>query len=316
MRKPTNSFENYWRSNRCGRFSFLRLPAACMRLLSLVILPLFAVSACTAIKPLPLPERDVGSAPQIFSHEDFARVLRRFVNEEGQVDYAALQRDSRELDRYYRQLSTDSPDSTPLLFPTENDRLAYWLNAYNAAVMKTVLTYYPISSVGDIKPPVLLFFFPAKSGFFFFQRVTFGGKTTSLYFLEHRVIRKRFADPRVHFALNCASGGCPRLPRYAFTAEHLDEQLEHETRKFLTEERNLSIDHQDRTVWLSSIFDWYEDDFLDWTRRQLPGQKVTLVDYVALHVEAERGAELQRAASYRVRFIPYDWRLNDQREHA
>ena len=258
----------------------------------------------------------MSSVPQTFSHEDFDRVLHRFVNEEGRVDYVALKQDSRDLDRYYLQLSVYSPDSTPALFPTESDRLAYWLNAYNAAVMKTVLTHYPISSVGDIKPPMLLFFFPAKSGFFLFQRVTFGGKTTSLYFLEHWVIRSRFADPRVHFALNCASVGCPRLPRYAFATEHLEEQLNRETRKFLAEERNLSINHQDRTVWLSSVFDWYKNDFLVWTQRQLPGRKVTLLDYVALQVEAEKVAELGQAASYHIHFIPYDWQLNDQQRHA
>jgi len=183
-------------------------------------------------------------------------------------------------------------------------------------VIKTVLTYYPISGVGDIRPPLLFFFLPQKSGFFLFQRVTFGGETTSLYFLEHRVIRKRFADPRMHFALNCASGGCPRLPRQAFTAEHLDEQLDHEARKFLAEERNLVINHEKKTVSLSSIFEWYESDFLTWLQHKFSGRKATLLDYVALYVSAEKAGELQRAASYAVRFIPYDWRLNDQRGRA
>jgi hypothetical protein len=190
-----------------------------------------------------MPERTLVGVPQTFSHEDFDRVLYRFVDDQGRVDYAALKRDARDLERYYLFLSAYSPDSHPALFPTESSKLAYWLNAYNAAVIKTVLTYYPLSSVGDIKPPLLLFFLPQQSGFFLFQRATFGGSTTSLYFLEHWVIRRRFADPRVHFALNCASRGCPRLPRQAFTAEHLDEQLDHETRKFLAEERNFTINH-------------------------------------------------------------------------
>ncbi len=254
--------------------------------------------------------------PHPFSHDDFTRLLSRFVNDQGRVDYTALQNDARDLERYYLLLSTYSPDSHPDLFPTAQSKLAYWLNAYNAAVIKTVLTYYPISSVGDIRPPLLFFFLPHKSGFFLFQRVTFGGETTSLYFLEHRVIRTRFADPRIHFALNCASGGCPRLPRQAFTAEQVDEQLDHEARRFLAEERNLVIDHENKIVSLSSIFQWYESDFLTWLQHQFPGRKATLLDYVALYVSAEKAEELQRAASYAVRFLPYDWRLNDQRGRA
>jgi hypothetical protein len=238
------------------------------------------------------------------------------VDDQGQVDYAALKNNAQDLERYYLLLSAYSPDSHPELFPTEPHKLAYWLNAYNAAVMQTVLTSYPIRSVADIKPPGVFFFLPGRSGFFFFQRVTFGDKTTSLYSLEHRVIRKRFTDPRVHFALNCASRGCPHLPMSAFTAAHLDEQLDHEARKFVAEERNLRIDHQKRVIWLSSIFDWYEDDFLKWYRQMFPDHAATLLNYAALYTSPERTEELRRAASYPIRFIPYDWRLNDRNQHA
>jgi hypothetical protein len=283
-----------------------------MRHPCLAIVPLLALVSCTAIKPLAISERTLVGTPHTFSHEDFDRVLHRFVDEQGRVDYTALKNDPRDLERYYLLLSTYSPDSHPVLFPIESSKLAYWLNAYNATVIKTVLAHYPISSVEDIKPPLPLLFLPSKSGFFLLQRVTFGGKTTNLYFLEHRVIRRRFADPRVHFALNCASRGCPRLPRQAFTAEHLDEQLDHAVRQFLAEERNFTINHQEKTVSLSSIFDWYENDFLSWYQNQFPGQKATLLNYVALYVSPEKAGELKWAASYDVRFIPYDWRLNDQ----
>ena len=278
----------------------------------IVILPFLTLAGCSAIKPVALPEGTL-IVPQPFSHADFDRVLHRFVDNQGRVDYAALKNDVRDLERYYLLLSTYNPDSHPVLFPTEHSKLAYWINAYNAAAIKAVLTYYPISSVEDIKPPFPLFFLPRKSGFFFFQRVTFGDKTTSLYFLEHRVIRKRFTDPRVHFALNCASGGCPRLPRHAFVAEHLDEQLDHEARKFLTEERNLKIDYEEKTVFLSSILDWYKKDFLKWYQSKFPDQKATLLNYVILYLPPDRAEELRKiATSYQVRFIPYDWRLNDQ----
>ncbi len=287
-----------------------RLPAILLALATLLFLV-----GCTTIRPVLLPPQSL-STVQTFSHADLDRVLYRLVDDQGRVDYAGLMTDPHDLERYYLLLATYSPDSHPHLFRTEQSKLAYWINAYNAATIKTVLTHYPISSVADVERPLPFFFLPRISGFFFFQRVTFGGETTNLYYLLEGVIRKRFAEPRVHFALNCAARSCPRLPRRAFTAERLDEELDHETRKFLAEERNLKIDHSEKTVFLSSIFDWYEKDYLQWYRRQFPDQKATLFRYVALYVSPERAEELGRAASYEVRFVPYDWRLNDQRGPA
>ncbi len=103
------------------------------------------------------------------------------------------------------------------------------------------------------------------------------------------------------------------MPRQAFTAEHLDEELEREARKFLSEERNLRINHKEKTILLSTIFDWYREEFLTWYQDRFPSQKATLVNYMALYLPAEKAKELRgKANSYRVRFIPYDWRLNDQ----
>jgi len=139
----------------------------CRRRLAILPLltPFLALVGCTAIKPLTVPERML-VMPQTFSHQDFDRVLQHFVDDRGRVDYAALKNDARDLERYYLLLSTYSPDSHPALFPTEHGKLAYWLNAYNAAVIKTVLAHYPMASVEDIKPPFLFFFLPSKSGFF------------------------------------------------------------------------------------------------------------------------------------------------------
>ncbi|MGD9762328.1 MAG: DUF547 domain-containing protein [Candidatus Binatia bacterium] len=266
---------------------------------------LSALSACTAIRPN-VPAARLGPQPDTFSHAAFDRVLQRFVDDRGRVDYGSLQAHRADLDWYYDLVAAYSPDSSPALFPTRAHALAYWLNAYNAAVMRTVLEYYPIAGVGDVDP-----WLPGKAGFFFLQRLTFGGATTSLYYLENNVVRERFRDPRVHFALNCASGGCPRLPRRAFTGEQLDQQLDAEARRFVAEPRNVRIDHGERAVYLSSIFNWYQRDFLDWP--PLEGRSgATLLDYVALYSTPEQVAELRRASEYDVRFAPYDWNLNDQ----
>lgn len=254
--------------------------------------------------------------PQTLSHADFDRVLQHFVNDKGRVDYAALQQHAGDLERYYSLLAAHSPDSHPELFPTEHDRLAYWINAYNAAAIQIVLAHYPITSVADVRRPWVFFFLPRKSGFFLFQRLTLGGATTSLYTLENRVIRKRFADPRIHFALNCASLGCPHLPQHAFHAADLEAQLDREARAFVAKARNVRVDHTTKTVWLSEIFKWYKKDFLAWYRHTHPQHDATLLSYIAAYLPADKAAELQRAAPYRIRFVPYDWCLNDQRENA
>jgi hypothetical protein len=268
---------------------------------------------CTKIEPTTFTDEQVVE-PRILSHASFDRLLQRFVDHEGRVNYSALKQDSRDLDQYYHLIATFSPDSHPDLFPSESHKLAYWINAYNATAIKTVLTYYPISSVLDVKPPAALFFLSEKSGFFVFQRLTYGGKTTSLYYLGNRVIRERFQEPRIHFALNCAALGCPRLPGQAFSGEDLERQLDQETRKFLSEARNFRIDHSGKTIYMSSIFKWYEDDFLNWYQKNYSESKASLVNYIALYLTSDKAAELKEHGNqYALRFLPYDWGLNDKK---
>ena len=276
-----------------------------------IMLPWMMI-ACTTIHPVSDPD-DTGNDIDAFSHDRFDAVLQRFVDDSGRIDYAALKKDSRDLDHYYRLISAYSPDSHPNLFPTDDHRLAYWINAYNAAVIKTVLSHYPIQSVSDVRPPAAFFFMPEKSGFFVFQKPIFGGRRSSLYHLEHGVIRKRFSDPRFHFALNCASLGCPRLPRQAFSADMLDSQLDRETRIFVAEQRNVRINYQNKTIVLSEIFNWYGDDFTDWYRQNHPEQPASLANYIALYLDSEKAKELKAIEKhFTVLFTPYDWRLNDQ----
>jgi hypothetical protein len=279
--------------------------------LLLVVAALSAAISCTAIRPGTI-SGGLLVVPRQFSHDECQPVLQRFVDEQGRVDYAGLKAEPRALERCYFLISRYSPDSHPDRFPTAQDRLAYWINAHNTAVLKVAVAQYPISSIEDIKPPFLLFFLPKKIGFFLFQRVILGGRGMSLYTLDNRIIRKRFAEPRAHFALNWASRGGPRLPRTVFTGAELDRRLDGAAHAFFAEERNLKIDHGERVVYLSSILDWYKGDFLTSYKRRFPGEQATLLRYAALFVSSQQAAELTRAAVYDVRFSPYDWRLNDQ----
>jgi hypothetical protein len=153
-----------------------------------------------------------------FRHDLLDSVLTRRVDEAGGVDYAglALQRDG--LDRYVTALASCSPRSCPDRFPTRGDRLAYWINAYNAFVLRGVLDALPIVSVADVEGSL--------DGFFRQQRFVAGGDSLSLDDIENRIIRPTFRDPRIHFAVNCGAASCPALDRRAYRAADLEAHLE------------------------------------------------------------------------------------------
>ncbi len=283
----------------------------------IILLSFLYLSSCTKIQPITtdVDLKVTDDRPSEFSYDSYAEVLSTHVNKSGLLNYKQLVANPAQLDQFYAQIAAYSPDSHPSLFPSENHKLAYWINAYNATVLKGVVEYYPIDSVEDVQAPAILFFFPSKSGFFFFQRFTYGGQETSLYYLENSVIRGRFDEPRIHFALNCASQSCPILPQTPFTGESLESQLDRETRKFINDPSRVRYDAASNTLYLSSIFKWYEDDFTDWLKNTNTDEKPSLLNYVLLYISRET-AELirQNQSSLKLAYLPYDWGLNDAKK--
>ncbi len=217
----------------------------------------------------------------------WARVLSRFVDDRGRVDFGGLARDGGDLDAAVAGVAALAPDNAPGAFPTLADRLAFHVNAYNALAMAHVVRR------GIPQRLSLL----GRLGFFVLSRVSVGGRAMSLYDYENDVIRP-LGDERVHFALNCMSVSCPRLPRTPFHAATLDRELDAAARGFLAEARNVQVDDVRHVVRLSSILSFYKADFL----AHAPG----LLDYVNLY----RAAPVP--VGYRVEFIPYDWTINSQ----
>jgi len=230
-----------------------------------------------------------------FDHSVWDRVLRARVNGHGEVDYAALQRDRRDLDEYIRLLGSASPANHLEQFPTRADELAYWINAYNAFVTSAVVDNYPTASVRDIG---MMF------GFFRSNARTAGGKAMSLRYLENEIIRKQYREPRIHFALVRASLSCPYLAREAYTGAFLDEQLDRAARHFMGQRRNLAVDTAKNGVMLSAIFNWYKPDF-----EGTPPQR-TLLQYIRQYTDDETRRALDALKQPRVRFYDYDWSLN------
>jgi len=240
------------------------------------------------------------SGSEVFDHRDFDAILRERVDDAGRVDYAGLKANREGLDAYVGRLAKVSPKSHPGQFLSEQEKLAYWINAYNALTLKGVIGAYPTKSVKDIK---------YLSGFFNRTWFMVGGESYTLNNIEHDVIRKEFKEPRIHAAINCASIGCPRLERQAFFAEGLEERLEAAMRTFLNESRNATVNASAKTVTLSKIFDWFESDFTEWYIAKYNVDDAHILDYVALYLGEN---ENRLDSSWKVKYHAYDWALNDQ----
>src|SRR5215813_7293569 len=173
----------------------------------------------------------------------WTKVLTRYVDDSGRVDFDLLRRNHADLNLVVAFVAAVDPDSQPQRFPDKHSRLAFYINAYNALAMYRVVQAGVPESFGGLR----------KFTFFHLRAFAVGGKSISLSKFENDVIRP-LGDERVHFALNCMVVSCPRLPRVAFSAATLDEQLDTAARTFIGDTRNVWIEHAKREVWLSAIF--------------------------------------------------------------
>lgn len=233
----------------------------------------------------------------LFQHEAWDRVLQQHVTPEGLVDYRALTQQPGDLQRYIASVQAHSPDTTPAMFPADAHRLAYWINAYNALIVQRVVDHYPIASIRDL------------GGLFssvFNKTQIVGGRALSHDDIEHRIIRRRFREPRIHFVLNCASKSCAPLGRHALTAETLEQTLQQAAVEFLNDPRHVRIHPETGRVELSKYFDWFADDFTGGPRG---GRSV--LDFIKPYLASDTQRILARRRDWDVDFLAYDWRLND-----
>jgi hypothetical protein len=206
------------------------------------------------------------------------------------VDYRALT-----VSPQWRALVASLAASEPSRLASRDEQLAFWIDAYNILAIELVLKSYPVASIrdaGSIFRPV----WKRTAG-----RV--GGRGYSLDEIEHDIVRP-LGDPRVHAALVCASTSCPALRREPFRAAELDRMLDAATQEWLADPRKgLRLEPESRTLWLSKVFDWFEPDFA-----AAGGVRRFAARYAP---EAARRALEDEAASLRIRYLDYDWSLND-----
>jgi hypothetical protein len=226
-------------------------------------------------------------------HAAWTAILRRFVHE-GQVDYGGLLRDGQDrLSRYLQALASVCRDD--YAHRTRDQRLAFWINAYNAYTVRLVLDNYPLSSIRSIG------LLPGAAFRTAFIASQLRDRPLSLHAIEHEILRKEFSEPRIHFAIVCASESCPVLRSEAYRAAALDRQLDEQARRFIRDPSKNRFDAATRVLYLSSIFDWFREDF-----ERGAG---TLVGYVARYADEPTATSL-RQPGVRVKFLEYDWSLN------
>jgi hypothetical protein len=213
-------------------------------------------------------------------------ILSTYATGDGGFRYAALrgsEADRARLEGYLEAVASARPERWP-----RDAQLAFYLNAYNALVVKAVLSHWPLESVRAVE------------GFFDGERHRVAGRSLTLNQLENDVIRSaRFDEPRIHFAVSCASAGCPPLSRRAYTASNLEAQLARRSRAFVRRTTRVGSSG----VRLSQIFEWFADDF---------GGERGVRAFVAARLDDAAAARV-RDPSVPLRYTPYDWDLNDRR---
>tara|TARA_R110002020_G_scaffold113688_1_gene261558 strand:+ start:48688 stop:49434 length:747 start_codon:yes stop_codon:yes gene_type:complete len=238
--------------------------------------------ACMLILPMGTDEHLFGpstlSAPQKgMDHGAWDKLLKKHVAANGKVDYKGFVKDKKLLDAYLEHLGKNPASE----YGTKDGRLAYYINLYNAATVKLIVDHYPVKSIKDIKNPWGREF------------VKVGNRTISLGELEHGILRK-MEEPRIHFAINCASTSCPDLLNEAFVSAKMGQQLEKATKRFVNDSTKNKITAG--SYELSALFKWYKKDFTT---------QGSLREFINLY--GEHPITKEQKCSY----LPYDWSLNE-----
>lgn len=216
-------------------------------------------------------------------HTEWSRLLAKHVTKNGNVDYDGFVKDKEQLAIYLAHLSENPPQANV----SKEEKLAYWINAYNAFTVQLIIDHYPLKSIKDISSGLPMINSPWDLPFF-----KIGGVDFDLNTIEHKILRQEFDEPRIHFAINCASFSCPKLRDEAYLPKILESQLEDQTRDFIHDSNKNQISSDQ--VQLSSIFNWFQSDF---TKQ---GSLHSFIRKYQPIIPADQNME----------YLEYDWSLN------
>lgn len=226
----------------------------------------------------------VNSSALPINHSDFSPILQKHVDVNGCVNYQSLQSDSSTLNKYLSRLENHHPNATW----SENERKAYWINAYNAFTLQLIVRNYPVSSIKDLGGRLYKVNTPWDIRF-----IRIEGATYNLNNIEHDILRKEFNDPRIHFAINCASESCPVLLNEAYVADRLEAQLDSAAVRFINDPKRNSISATKAEI--SRIFLWFRGDFTE---------SQSVKEFLSKY------SQTPLTNSTEISYLPYNWLLN------
>ena len=280
-----------------------------LRTAALLVAGCLWLAGCTEAPPPSM-------APFDHRHALLDQVLQKHVAN-GLVNYRALQADQDTLNRYLQSLAAADPKSYESW--TRQQKLAFWINAYNAYTLRTIVDHYPVTRSIFADP---LRRYPADSirqipgvwGWRWWPALS--GKYT-LDHMDHVILRKELKEPRIHFVLVCASIGCPLLESRAFDAEHLESRLDQAAVNYLYRDRKVRIDRVQNTVRLPQIFNWFAGDFTPDIEtavffERYPREAIGPLTWVYRYANPE-DRDFLRQGKFELAYLEYDWALNEKR---
>lgn len=212
---------------------------------------------------------------------NFNEILQKNVDKSGIVDYKSIKSNETKLDDFLSYLNETSVKEEW----SDNKEKAFWINVYNAYTLKIILNNYPLKSITNISVKGKTAW---KTPF-----VKVGGKTYTLDYVEHQILRKKFNDPRIHVGVNCASGSCPKLGNIAFTETNIEKELERLMKEFINDSSRNKL--TEKKLQISEIFNWFKEDFT---------KEGSVIDYI------NKYSNLEISKKARIKYLSYDWSLN------
>ncbi len=244
------------------------------------ILLIILFSCCVSV----ITGKEYTSKP--IKHDIWNELLKKYVSPQGDVNYKGFVKDSTHLNEYLKLMSDNHPNEK---YWSKNERLAYWINAYNAFTVKLIAKNYPINSIKELGGSIY-----KVNTTWDIKFIQIEDQTYDLNNIEHAKIRRQFDEPRIHFAVNCASESCPKLRNEAYTAEKLNAQLTDQTKYFINQDKYNKITPS--KAQLSKLFDWYKGDFT---------ADMSLIEFINQYANTKMNADVA------IDYLDYSWKLNE-----
>jgi hypothetical protein len=235
-------------------------------------------------------EAGISQITKPISHGLWNSLLKKHVNQTGQVNYKGFQKDSLTLKRYLRLISNNIPNAR---FWSEDDTKAYWINAYNAFTIQLIIRKFPIESITELNPSKD----DPGNTIWHVRFIEINRSPYSLDEIQHRILRRDFSDPRIHFALNCATTSAPKLHNEAFTGDNVNEKLEILTTQFINDPKKNTLEGEQ--VKLSQVFSRFSADFTE--------RSGSIITYINKYINPKIKDDI------RIEFLGYDWSINKTR---